>query len=106
MTGGLSGYKGYTYQTLVFLNELLKEDCISGQLEQGDDFLIKNPNLDSCFQTKDYVEPLKNSDIQEFIPNFIKSYQNGAREFIVYSPFGAVKTLDFEKIYQKSAQEY
>ncbi len=103
MTGGKSGYKGYTYQTLVFLNELLSEDTISGELEKGDDLFIKKNNLNYCFQTKDYSEPLKSSDIENFLPNFIRAYNLGARKFIVHSPFGAIKKLDLDKIYKKLA---
>jgi hypothetical protein len=31
MTGGTSGFKGYSYQTLVFLNEMLEEDVVWGE---------------------------------------------------------------------------
>ncbi|MBS3089930.1 hypothetical protein J4461_03570 [Candidatus Pacearchaeota archaeon] len=101
MVGGKSGYKGYAYQTLVFLNELLEPESNYGELEKGDDFSIKKGEKISCYQTKDYSEPLKSSDVQEFIPNFFKSYRSGAREFIVFSPYGAIKKLDLEKIYEK-----
>ena len=101
MTGGKSGYKGYTYQALVFLNELLSENSISGELEKGDDFLIKknNGNL-TCYQTKDYSMPLKNSDVKKFIPNFIFAYKDGAREFNIISPFGMIKKIDLNKIFE------
>jgi len=102
MTGGISGYRGYTYQTLVFLNELLKNLSISGELEKGDDFLIKKKEkIIVCFQTKDYSEPLKSKDVQKFIPNFIKSYNFGARRFIIHSPFGVIKKLDLKDIFLK-----
>jgi len=100
MTGGKSGYKGYTYQALVFLNELLSEDALTGELEKGDDFIIKkNNNSTVCYQTKDYSGPVKGSDVKKFIPNFVSAYKKGIRDFVIVSPYGLVKALNWIKLF-------
>jgi len=101
MTGGKSGYKGYTYQALAFLNELLSKNSIYGELEKGDDFLIKKDGGNMiCYQTKDYSTPLGSSDVKKFIPNFISAYKDGARKFKIISPFGMIKKIDLNKIFE------
>ncbi len=99
MTGGKSGYKGYSYQTLIFLKELLIEDSLEGILEEGDDFLIIKSDYAECYQAKDYEKPIGSTEIKKFLPNFFTySRSNINSRFVIISPYGIVRGCNFEEL--------
>lgn len=99
--GGENGFKGYSYQTLAFLNEMLKDDSIKGQLEKEDDFYIeKERGIKICAQAKDISKVVGKTEIKTFANNFIKSYLSGnSNNFLIISPFGVSKTIDIKEIF-------
>lgn len=102
MTGGKSVFKGCCYQTLVFMNSLLDEDSLKGELEEGDDFVIYKKTGNKCCQSKDYNSPVKKKDISAFLPNFIRYYKKDRdSNFIIFSPFGTVKTISYKIILEE-----
>jgi ribonucleotide monophosphatase NagD (HAD superfamily) len=106
MSGGKSGYKGYTYQTLAFTHIMLNQDSVSGELEAGDDFLIIKEQETICYQTKDLSGVVGVSDAKKYVVNFLKYYnQNNKSSFIVLTNHGVSKNIDYSAIIDKLFKE-
>lgn len=101
MNGGISGYEGYSYQTLSFFYKLLLENnCKSGELEKEDDFLIINNNDEYiCYQCKNYNSKLTKTHINKIINTFFEIYKKKEKRiFVIFSSNGINNNIKFNEI--------